>query len=208
MLYYLVLGDSHIPRRVKSIPAELQKKIVSLSEDRSFDQIFFTGDVIHAPELIAFLKSRSIGGFSRVLGNMDYYEGNRDAPIYQEIKVRLSENTDLIIGLTHGAEIKPRGDKSQLERLAINKRCNILISGHTHKEEIFLSPNGVLLLNPGSCTGAWSFVASQIPSFITIEISQKQHEFSVFLYQLNKLENIIESYSEKFLYSNGRIIFG
>ncbi len=204
----LVLGDSHIPRRVKSIPPELIEKIISLSKNQPFDRVLFTGDLIDAPELIDFLKSRSKEGIYSVLGNMDYYEGNRGAPFYQEIKIPMVENNNLLIGLTHGAEIKPRGDKSQLELLAINKNCNILISGHTHKEEIFLSPKGVLLLNPGSCTGAWSFVASQIPSFIIIEVHEERSEFLVSLYRLNKTDNIVESYTEKFLYSNDRIIFG
>ncbi|MFX1396053.1 MAG: YfcE family phosphodiesterase [Promethearchaeota archaeon] len=207
MAYILILGDSHIPRRAKSIPEKLKIKILSLSEDRNFDHILFTGDLIKAPKLIEFLMSRSNQGVYTVLGNMDYYEGKRDLPVYLEIKLDFPENKNLVIGLTHGANIKPRGDKSQLESLAQSKGCNILVSGHTHKEEIFLSPKGILLINPGSCTGAWSFIASQIPSFVTIDTKENQNDFKVILYQLETFNDNFNIIPFDFTFSNNKIRF-
>jgi putative phosphoesterase len=116
---------------------------------------------------------------------MDYYGGLQDAPVYQDLNISLDTNKNLIIGLTHGHQISPRGDHSQLETLALQRNYNILISGHTHKEEIFLTPKNILLLNPGSVTGAWSFIASRNPSFIVIMIDEKTCVINITLHQYN-----------------------
>ena len=167
-----------------------------------FDYIFFTGDLIKAPEFIDFLNQRTNKDIFIVIGNMDFYGGNRDAPVYQELKIPFYDE-NITIGLTHGAQIQPRGDHLQLETLAIEKNFNILIIGHTHKEELFLTKNGILLLNPGSVTGAWSFVASGIPSFITLNIQSKTREIDVNLFQLEKNNiNVLSSY---YLFKNNRI---
>ena len=168
MIYLLAIGDAHIPRRAREIPPKVYEKLENLARAHLFDYTFFTGDVIDAPKFLDFLKLRTKRDFFRVIGNMDYYGGNRDAPIFQKLKLY----DQLTIGMTHGAQISPRGDHDQLELLAMEKEYNILISGHTHKEEITLTQNGILLINPGSITGAWSFVASQIPSFTFITINE------------------------------------
>ena len=136
---------------------------------------------------------------------MDYFAGNRDAPIYQELMLSFSNKEKITIGLTHGSQIKPRGDHSQLEKLAIKMKYNILISGHTHKEEIFLTKNGILLLNPGSVTGAWSFVASRIPSFILVHINEIKKDINVNLIQFNSKSDKISEYKSYFIFKNNQI---
>ena len=201
MIYLLAIGDAHIPRRAREIPSKIYAKLDSLTREHLFDYTFFTGDVIDAPQFLDFLKLRTKQDFFRVIGNMDYYSGNRDAPIFQKLKL----SNQLSIGMTHGAQISPRGDYDQLELLAMENDYNILISGHTHKEEINLTKNGILLINPGSVTGAWSFVASQIPSFTIIDVNENTGQIKVVLYRLNTRENTISETQDYFRFDKNAI---
>jgi putative phosphoesterase len=185
MIRILAIGDSHIPQRAKKVPEQIVSRLNHITRFEKFDYVFFTGDVINAPNFMTFLKNVTKREIFLVIGNMDYYGGYQDAPVYQDIRISLETNKDLIIGLTHGHQISPRGDHSQLETLALQRNYNILISGHTHKEEIVLTKNHILLLNPGSVTGAWSFIASQNPSFIVIQINEKTSIINITLHQYN-----------------------
>lgn len=185
MLRYLIIGDSHVPKRAKDVPKQIFEKLEDLTTSDLFENTFFTGDLIDYQEFIDFLNLKTKKTLFIVLGNMDYYYGNRDAPLYHKLEIVMKDNKNLIIGLTHGAQIQPRGDHMQLEDLANENNYNILISGHTHKEDIFLTRNGILLLNPGSVTGAWSFVASRIPSFITMNINEITNDIDISLFQLD-----------------------
>ena len=201
MVNLLAIGDAHIPRRAMEIPPKIYEKLNTLTKKQLFDYTFFTGDVIDAPKFLDFLKIRTKRDFFRVIGNMDYYGGNRDVPIFQQLKL----SNQLSIGMTHGAQISPRGDHDQLELLALEKNYNILISGHTHKEEITLTKSGILLINPGSVTGAWSFVASQIPSFIIININEDTGQINIILYRLNAREDIISETQDYFRFDGKTI---
>lgn len=139
------------------------------------------------------------------MGNMDYYYGNRNAPIYQKLDIIFEDKDEMTLGLTHGTQINPRGDHSQLENLAIEKKYNIIVSGHTHKEEIFLTDKGILLINPGSVTGAWSFVASGIPSFIELNIIESAKEIIIDLFQIDRHSREIIVLKSKYFFQNNRI---
>ena len=191
MLKFLIIGDSHVPNRASNISEKIQLKLNELTKLELWECTFFTGDEINFPEFIEFLNKITKNEIFRVIGNMDYYGGNRDAPMYQKLEVYFSDNEKVTIGLTHGHQISPRGDRKKLELLAIEKNYNILISGHTHKEEIFLTNKGILLLNPGSVTGAWSFVASGTPSFIILSIDENTKKIGVSLFQLKKNLGVI-----------------
>ncbi|MFX1393260.1 MAG: YfcE family phosphodiesterase [Promethearchaeota archaeon] len=205
MVRFLAIGDSHIPRRAKGIPKKILDKLEELTEVQPFNYIFFTGDLINAPEFIDFLNQRTNEDIFIVIGNMDFYGGNRNAPVYHELKIPFYDGENIIIGLTHGAQIQPRGDHLQLENLAIEKNFNILIIGHTHKEELFLTKTGILLLNPGSVTGAWSFVASGIPSFSVININEQKKEITIKFFLLDKKINEISETKSYFLFKNNKI---
>ncbi|MBY9002966.1 MAG: YfcE family phosphodiesterase [Candidatus Lokiarchaeota archaeon] len=205
MLKLLAIGDSHIPRRTKEIPSHIYDKLETLTEKNLFEYTFFTGDVINAPKFLDFLNLKTKRDLFIVLGNMDYYGGNRNAPIYQKLEIPIKENDSLAIGLTHGTQISPRGDHTQLELLASERNYHVLISGHTHHEEVFLSENGTLLLNPGSVTGAWSFVASGNPSFLTLTLEESNSNIDIDLYVLNKKNNRFEERSFYLLYKNNTI---
>jgi vacuolar protein sorting-associated protein 29 len=206
MTKVLIIGDSHIPRRAKEIPQAILEKLDDLTKTELFEYTFFTGDQIKCPEFMNFLKVKTRKNLFIVIGNMDYYGGNREAPMYQKAEFILSNGIKMTIGLTHGHQISPRGDHNQLEMLAIKKKYHILISGHTHKEEIFLTKKGILLLNPGSVTGAWSFVASGIPSFIILSINEKVGEIDVVLFKLEKKTSKFKEIRSYFVFKNHEII--
>jgi putative phosphoesterase len=202
----LAIGDSHIPRRAKEIPSQVLEILKRLTEKNLFDYTFFTGDVVDAPEFLDFLNLRTKRDLFIVLGNMDYYGGNRNVQIYQKLEIPMNENENLVIGLTHGDQISPRGDHSQLELLASERNYHLLISGHTHHEEVVLSENGTLLLNPGSITGAWSFVASRNPSFLVITVDESTSNIDVDLFILKKNSDRFEEKKFNFLFKNHTVV--
>ena len=137
---------------------------------------------------------------------MDYHYGNRDSPIYHRLELVLTPKTTISIGLTHGSQIRPRGDHIQLEKFAEEKKINILVSGHTHKEEVFLTKNGILLINPGSATGAWSFVASGNPSFVLLKINENNKEIHINLFQIQKNSKELINLNFNFTFKNNKIL--
>ena len=181
MIMILVIGDSHIPRRAKSIPIQICDILEKSILNGKFDYTLFTGDVVNAPKFMEYLKRITKTELLVVVGNMDYYGGNQNAPLHQRIEISLETKEKFTIGLTHGHQVNPRGDHAQLGSLAIDNNYNILISGHTHKEDVFLTKDGVLIVNPGSVTGAWSFVASRNPSIIVLILNEKTGEINVFM---------------------------
>ncbi len=201
----LCIGDSHIPNRAKDLPEQIYNKLNDLSKEELFDYTFFTGDIINYPELIDYLKLKTKKSLFIVIGNMDYYYGIRDSPMYQKLNVSFEDNNKVIIGLTHGAQIKPRGDQTQLEKLAIENKYQILVSGHTHKEEIFLTKKGILLINPGSATGAWSFIASGNSSFVELYINKNTKEIEVNLFQKQKQSMEIKHFKYNYILKNNKI---
>ncbi len=198
----LAIGDSHLPRRAKNIPVQICDVLEKNVLNGKFDYTLFTGDVVKAPRFMSYLKNITKNEVLVVLGNMDYYGGNQNAPIYQHIELSLETKEILTVGLTHGHQINPRGDHSQLGSLAIGKNYNILISGHTHKEEVILTSKGVLLLNPGSVTGAWSFVASRNPSIIVLVLNEKTGEIGVFLHQYEIRSSKLREKKFSFIFTN------
>lgn len=77
------------------------------------------------------------------------------------------------IGVIHGKGIEPRGDAKQLVEIGKKLGVKILVNGHTHERRI-LFQNGILLVNPGSATGAVSGEGKVgEPSFMVMEIYGK-----------------------------------
>ncbi len=165
----LVLGDIHIPRRASWIPRE----IVEFIESEKFDIVICTGDLTDE-KVLNYLKSLG-KEFYVVEGNMDHI------PMPEREKVKVE---DLIIGVIHGHQVYPRGNRKQLKDIAIEMNVDVLISGHTHSPDIY--HDEVLLLNPGSATGVWGGGGGSLkPSFMVLEVKEKNVD--VKLYELEKV---------------------
>jgi putative phosphoesterase len=205
MIKLLAIGDSHIPRRAKTIPIQIYDVLEKSVLHGKFDYTFFTGDVVKAPGFMDYLKKITKTEVLVVVGNMDYYGGNQNAPLYQHIEISLKTKEIFTVGLTHGHQINPRGDHAQLDSLAIDNNYNVLISGHTHKEEVALTNKSVLLLNPGSVTGAWSFVASRNPSTIILHLDEETGKIDVFLHQYEIRSSELREKKYSFMFKNKTI---
>ena len=59
------------------------------------------------------------------------------------------------IGLTHGHQIVPWGDREGVAMLQRQLDVDILIYGHTHKFDAY-EHESKFYINPGSATGAYS----------------------------------------------------
>ncbi|MFW9929789.1 MAG: YfcE family phosphodiesterase [Candidatus Thorarchaeota archaeon] len=203
MLRLLLIGDSHIPRRAREITSEIWEKLLHITNKNPFEYTFFTGDLIIAPKFMNFLNNITKNQVFKVIGNMDYYGGNRNLPASRHLTISLSNDISISLGLLHGHQVHPRGDHDQLEAIALDNNFNLLVSGHTHKEEVFLTKSGILLLNPGSITGAWSFIASGNCSFIVLSIEKESKVIVVELYQFNKKNaNLFSTKSSFQLFNN------
>jgi vacuolar protein sorting-associated protein 29 len=195
----LVIGDAHIPDRnsFNDIPKLMIDKIKSLD----INEIFYTGDFTESKELFhLFMNSinNKTDNFHIVQGNMDGYyshigktSDNIDIKKYRKIihTLNFQENTNqhtsnhsiIRVGVIHGHQVHPRGDINQLIRHAERMDVDILLSGHTHMDSIDLC-NNILLINPGSATGAWSFLASKIPTFVYITLEyQPSNQSHIFI---------------------------
>ncbi len=146
-----VLGDTHIPGRAQSIPEEFLRELRRLGPE----QILFTGDAVMEDPI---RELESIAPVLNVRGNVDRI----DAP--EKRVIQLEGVRALLI---HGNQV-PRGDVEALSSLARQEECRILICGHTHKPMV--RPGKIIILNPGSATGAWSGGgATPLPSMLLLE---------------------------------------
>uniref|UniRef100_A0A7C3VLQ8 Phosphoesterase n=1 Tax=Archaeoglobus fulgidus TaxID=2234 RepID=A0A7C3VLQ8_ARCFL len=170
----LIFGDTHIPERAKEIPEEFKKYL------EGSDIVVITGDL--TSERILRFAERLAEKVIAVRGNMDHL------PLPHSAKFRVE---GYLIGVVHGHQVYPRGNREQLEDIAVEMDVDVLISGHTHLPDIYFGKK--ILLNPGSMTGVWGGGAfSTKPSFIILEVEGEK--IGGTLYRLDK-----EVVGEKFL---------
>lgn len=153
----LVVGDLHVPYRAAEIP-ELFKKMFIPGR---LHMVLITGNVT-SPEMLAYFRTLS--------QNVIVTKGDLDELGDGLPDFAVTTAGDLKIGMLHGHQVVPWGDK---ESLAIWQRrldVDIMISGHTHSQK-YHEFDGRLFLNPGSITGAHSaFDCDVIPSFALMDI--------------------------------------
>ncbi len=74
------------------------------------------------------------------------------------------------IGIVHGHQVTPWGDIEALAAVQRKLDCDVLIHGHTHEYGV-QQYDGKYFINPGSATGAFSALNSNVvPSFILMAI--------------------------------------
>jgi len=114
---------------------------------------------------------------------MHAVKGDFDIDMHKELpETKVVQIGNFKIGLIHGHQVVPWGD---LEALAAQQRqmdVDILVSGHTHQNQI-VQYDGKYFINPGSATGAYSSTNSNPrPSFILIAV--QGDEVVAFIYEL------------------------
>jgi vacuolar protein sorting-associated protein 29 len=89
---------------------------------------------------------------------------------------------EFTLGLTHGHQTMPWGDPEALAALQRQLDVDILITGHTHKTEVY-EYEQKYIINPGSATGAFSpATPNVVPSFVLMAI--KGPKVVTYVYEL------------------------
>jgi putative phosphoesterase len=165
----LVIGDSHIPERAEHLADPIGESLRYLAP---FDQVWFTGDLVTSDETLSFLAALTRGAFVRVAGNTDVvYRAHQGLPELARITLEFSPQVTCVV--VHGHQADRRGDPRSLADLADYYKAQVLVQGHTHADHVF-AKEGKLFLNPGSCTGAWSFQSTGLPSFMMLYIDEQE----------------------------------
>ncbi|XP_023341009.1 vacuolar protein sorting-associated protein 29 [Eurytemora carolleeae] len=152
----LVLGDLHIPHRASSLPALFKKLLVP----GRIQHILCTGNLC-TKESYDYLRTLA-NDVHVVKGDFDEVSNYPDQKVVTVGQFR--------IGVCHGHQVVPWGDAESLAVINRQLDCDILITGHTHKFEAY-EQEGKFYVNPGSATGAYSALESEItPSFILMDI--------------------------------------
>ncbi|XP_049849185.1 vacuolar protein sorting-associated protein 29-like isoform X2 [Schistocerca gregaria] len=173
----LIAGDLHIPHRTSCIPAQFRK----LLAPNKVQHTLITGNLC--------LKEQYEYFFS-LCNDVHVVKGDFDEENYPTEKV--INIGGYKIGLIHGHQIVPFGDKEAF--LAVQRRLDtdILVSGHTHQMSSW-EDQGKLFLNPGSITGAYTgFTAQVVPSFMLLDITESG--ICVYMYELKENMSINRIY--------------
>lgn len=150
-----VISDSHVPKRADKIPEWVK------------DNCLESDKVVHAGDITSETQFHRLDGlyddFTAVKGNCDTFN------LPESTRFSAGQTK---IGVYHGSGIKPRGDHETLtQHVGPKIGCNILIHGHTHKQET-AKTDGYLLVNPGSCTGVGGGTAqSSKPKMTELEVT-------------------------------------
>lgn len=163
----LAIGDFHIPSRSYWIPESVELEV----KKERYDLVLCTGDL--TSEDVIYWLERLGGKVYVVRGNMDHLR------LPTSISVKVEE---LRVGLYHGAGVYPRGDVAKLTAKARQMGVDILVTGHTHYPEVVMvEGEGILIVNPGSATGAWGGDerATMIPSFAVLTVDSRRVEVKI-----------------------------
>lgn len=176
----LVLGDAHIPHRSGSIPEKFQRMLVP----NKMQHVVCTGN-LSTKEM--YDEIRGLAPNIHVVGG-DFDEGTH----FPESKV--IQIGHFRIGVIHGHQIVPWGDPHSLATFQRRLDVDILVTGHTHKNEVN-EFDGKWFINPGSITGAYSSLqaADVTPSFILLAI--QGNKVVTYVYELHG-DNVEVSKSE------------
>lgn len=155
----LVLGDLHIPDRANAIPENFKRMLVP----NKMKHVLCTGNIGKEQfnNLCGLAPSVHV-----VRGDFD---NDETLPLPETVVVEVGSFT---IGLIHGHQLLPsassRDAKAQMRR---KLGVDVLVSGHTHKNEVILEDDGGYCINPGSITGAYSATTPNVvPSFILLSV--------------------------------------
>jgi len=171
----LVLGDLHLPQRKDQLPEQFKDLLVP----GKMQHVLCTGNVC-SKTTEEYLRTLATS-VHIVKGDLDIVTGLTDLPDHKI--VRIGEFT---IGLIHGHQSIPWGDPQSLALIQRQMDVDILITGHTHKNEVY-EYEKKYIINPGSATGAFStYTPHVIPSFVLMAI--KGNKVVTYVYELKENE--------------------
>jgi len=167
----LVLGDLHIPHRSDALPDQFKDLLVP----GKMQHVLCTGNVC-SKSTEEYLRTLA-NSVHIVRGDMDVQTGLSDLPDQKVLQIG-----EFTIGLSHGHQTMPCGDPESLAALQRQLDVDILVTGHTHKTEVYEYEKRYII-NPGSATGAYSPTSSGVvPSFVLMAI--KGSKVVTYVYEL------------------------
>jgi len=202
----LVLGDLHIPYRAHNLPAKFKKLLVpgiiqhilctgNLCTREAYDYLKTLASDVHVVkgDWDGGLGSGDSTGFTaggQISGSVSGYPEQKVITIGQ-----------LKIAMCHGHQIVPWAEREALSLLSRQLDVDILVTGHSHKLAAY-EYDGKYFINPGSATGAYSALESNvIPSFVLMDIQATN--VVVYVYQLVNDEVKVERSEYKKLSQSG-----
>mmetsp|Transcript_19337 Transcript_19337/g.21646 ORF Transcript_19337/g.21646 Transcript_19337/m.21646 type:complete len:193 (+) Transcript_19337:27-605(+) len=167
----LVLGDLHIPHRADELPNLFKDLLVP----GKMQHVLCTGNVC-SKSVEEYLRTLA-GSVHIVRGDLDVASGLSELPEQKVVKIG-----EFRIGLCHGHQVVPWGDPESLANMQRQLDVDILITGHTHRNEVY-EYEKKYIINPGSATGAYSpFATDVVPSFVLMAI--KGGKVVTYVYEL------------------------
>jgi len=151
--WIMLISDTHLPTRAREIPQKV------------WDYMEKVDLVIHAGDFVSLEVVERIEEITKlvgVCGNMDFTEVRERLPPINFTKVSGKR-----IGVIHDAGIFTT---EKMERIAKEKKFDILVFGHTHKQ-FLMEKDGITYVNPGSPTNPIPF--SLPPSFALMKMGRK-----------------------------------
>lgn len=156
----LVLGDMHIPHRASAIPEKFKRMLVP----NKMQHVICTGNLGSKKN---YDSLRDLAPNVHVVSGDVEYSGPQATPFPETCVVSVGE---FRIGVIHGHQAIPWGDHMALSMWRRKLGCDVLISGHTHNNEV-VEQEGFYHINPGSITGAYSpTMPDVVPSFVLLAV--------------------------------------
>ncbi|PAV62294.1 hypothetical protein WR25_03969 [Diploscapter pachys] len=153
----LLIGDLHIPHRIHDLSPKFRKLLVP----NKMQHVLCTGNLC-SRDIVDYLRSLS--------SDIHIVRGDFDDETVKYPDTKVLTVGQFRIGLCHGHQLIPWGDERMLTQLARQLEADVLVTGHTHVGAV-KSLNGVLYVNPGSATGAFSVINSDVtPSFALLDV--------------------------------------
>ncbi|KAL4446307.1 hypothetical protein ABPG77_003114 [Micractinium sp. CCAP 211/92] len=168
MVLVLAIGDLHIGHRAADLPPQFKALLVP----GKIAKALCPGNLC-VESAYDYLRS--------VCGDVTVTQGDFDEsskwPDTQVVSIG-----DFRVGLCHGHQVVPWGDKDALAILQRKLDCDILVTGHTHEFQAYRHEDRLVICT-GSATGAYSSVAEKpVPSFALLDIDGSKA--TVYVYQL------------------------
>jgi vacuolar protein sorting-associated protein 29 len=138
----LIIGDFHVPFKKADIPSVF-KELLNTDKIKT---VLCTGNVC-SDEIVERLRG--------IANNVHIVKGDMDISLSTDLpESSIVQVGHFKVGLIHGHQIVPWANHESLEDRMRKMDVDILVSGHTHVNEIFQSCTGKYLINPGSVSGA------------------------------------------------------
>ena len=134
----LIVGDFHIPARASKIPAPFKRMLVP----NKMQHVICTGNLSQEQyqELAGLAPNVHV-----VAGDSD---NDHDPSAVTFPETRVLQVGSFRIGVIHGHQILPWNSKEALSRMRRKLNVDVLVTGHTHQNEVSVQDDSYYHINP------------------------------------------------------------